>query len=133
MSECSYEGPVIKAEEEKSYQVNRADDPKPFFELELTRAHGRICSDWGSPLQCAIALSVRRNNKPVSFAVLEHGVCAPRLFLWWTFEFHAALFQFLVRFIDIVASERHVHKGADPFFFSVRRKQNQARFGFWNS
>ena len=80
-----------------------------------------------------IKVSIRRNNEPVSFAVLEHRVGAPRLFLWRSLEFDAALFQFLVRLINVVARVRHVHERADPFFLSLRRKQHQARFRFRNS
>ena len=35
---------VIKYGQAKSCEVNRADDPEPFFELEPGRAHVRICS-----------------------------------------------------------------------------------------
>lgn len=37
------------------------------------------------------------------------------LFLRRPFEFYAALFQFRVRLIDVVADIRHVHERADPF------------------
>ena len=35
---------VIKDGQEKSYKVNRADDPEPFFKFKLRRAQGRQCS-----------------------------------------------------------------------------------------
>ena len=80
-----------------------------------------------------VCLSIRRKNEPVSFAVLEHRVGAPWLLLWGPFEFYAALFQFLIRLIDVVARVRHVHERADPFFISLWRKQHKARFRFRNS
>src|SRR5439155_10803211 len=76
------------------------------------------------------APSVRRKNETISFAVFEHGVSAPRLFLWRTFEFYAALLQFGIRLLDVVARVRHVHERPDPFFISLRRKQHHACFRF---
>src|SRR5438067_7178278 len=103
------------------------------------RSSGRATTPVGATLSACRGLpavrwrSVRRKYEPVSFAVPEHSVSAPRLFLWRPFELHATLFQLLVRFFDIIASVRHVHERADPFFVSLRRKQHHARFRFRNS
>src|SRR6266498_4220985 len=71
---------------------------------------------------------LRRDHEPVAFAVLEHRVGAPRLFLGRTFKFHAARTQLLVGLINVVARIRHVHEGADAFFIALRREQYDPRF-----
>jgi hypothetical protein len=76
--------------------------------------------------------SVRRKNEAISFAVLEHRISSPRLFLWRAFEFHATLFQFLICLLDVVARVRHVHKRTDPLFLSIGRKQHYTRLRFRN-
>ena len=73
---------------------------------------------------------LRRNDKPVALAVFEHCVGPPRLFLWRTFEFHAALLQLRICLVDVVARIRHVHKRSDPFFVPFRREQHHSRFRF---
>jgi hypothetical protein len=50
---------LVKNRKGKSREINRAYDPKPFFELEPGRAHDSICIGGRSPLQCAIGFSVR--------------------------------------------------------------------------
>jgi hypothetical protein len=95
----------MKNGQEKSCEVNRAYDPEPFFELEPGRPHGRICSGGCPPLQSVVygrqsrfgasgskrrrltvyysspLFSVRCNDEPVAFTVLEHRVGSPGLFL----------------------------------------------------
>jgi hypothetical protein len=61
VSKCEDERRVIKNREEKSYQINRADDPEPFFELEFTRAHAASVA----------AAAVRRN--PVTSRFVAGG------------------------------------------------------------
>ena len=100
----------VKSRKQKSYEINRAYDPKPFFELEPGRAHDSICIGGCSPLQCAIAFSVRRQNEPIAFAILEHGVPAPGLGLWRAFKVHTALLQFGICLVDVIAHVRHVHE-----------------------
>jgi len=51
MAKCDDERSVIKNGKQKSYQINRADDPEPFFELEPTRAHACICNGGCGQLQ----------------------------------------------------------------------------------
>src|SRR5260370_25420565 len=41
MSKRDDERRVIKNGQEKSYKVNRADDPESFFKFKLRRAHGK--------------------------------------------------------------------------------------------
>ena len=101
---------VVEDGQAKAYQICSTDDPEPILELESGRAHDRICSEGSAPLQSSIACSVGRNNKLIAFAVLEHRVAAPRLFLWRPFKFHAALLQLGIRLLNIVAHVRHVHK-----------------------
>src|SRR2546430_9104306 len=48
--DCDWSSDVCSSDL-KSYQINRTDDPEPLFELELTRAHGRICSGGCRQLQ----------------------------------------------------------------------------------
>lgn len=104
------EGNVIEGGKAKPSEIDRANDPEPFFELEPSRAHDRICSGCCSPLQSATGRLVRRNNEPIAFAVLEHRVSAPGLFLRRTFKFHTALRQLGIRLVDIIARVRHVHE-----------------------
>jgi len=101
---------VVEGGKAKPRKIDRANDPEPFFELEPGRAHDRICSGCCSPLQSAAGPLVRRHNEPVAFAVLEHRIGAPGLFLRRAFKFHAALFQFVIRFVDVIAHVRHVHE-----------------------
>jgi hypothetical protein len=101
---------LVKNRKEKPYEISRAYDPEPFFELEPGRARDRICRGCCSPLQSAAAPLVRRQNEPVAFAVLEHRIGAPGLLLRRAFKFHAALFQFAIRFVDVIAHVRHVHE-----------------------
>ena len=77
--------------------------------------------------------SVRPNNEAIAFAVLEHGVGAPGLFLRRTFEFHAAFLQFGIRLIDAIARVRHVHERADPLFVAFGGEQHDSRLRLWNS
>jgi hypothetical protein len=44
MSNRNDERGVIKHGQEKSYKVNRANDPESFFKFKLRRAHGRQCN-----------------------------------------------------------------------------------------
>jgi hypothetical protein len=101
---------VVEGGKAKPREIDRANDPEPFFELEPGRAHGCICSGCCSPLQSAAVPSVGRHNEPIPFAVLEHRVGAPGLFLRRAFKFHAALFQFGIRFVNGIAHVRHVHE-----------------------
>ena len=101
---------VVEGGKAKPREIDRANDPEPFFELEPGRAHYRICSGCCFLLQSAAAPLVRRQNEAVAFAVLEHRVSAPGLFLRRTFKFHAALFQFGIRFVNVIAHVRHVHE-----------------------
>jgi hypothetical protein len=79
------------------------------------------------------SFSIRRNNEPVSFAVFEHRVSPPGLFLWRTFELHSAVFQLLVCLLDVITGVGHVHERADSFFISLRGKQHHTRIRFRNS
>src|SRR5262245_27902850 len=110
---------VVEYGQAKAYQICSRDDPEPILELESGRAHDRICSEASAPLQSAIAWSVGRNNKPIAFAVLEHRVSAPRLFLWRPFKFNAALLQLGIRLLDVLAGVRHVHERPDSLFVAV--------------
>ena len=94
---------VVEGGNAKPNEINRANDPKPFFKLELGCAHLRICSGASPPLQSAAVPSVGRKNEPVPFAVFEHRVGAPRLLLRWAFKFDAAFLQLCIRLIDVVA------------------------------
>src|SRR5215831_15231567 len=54
-------------------------------DLRSPKTVGLLCRM--PPLVRHACFSISRNNEPVSFAVLEHRVNPPRLFLWRTFEF----------------------------------------------
>jgi len=59
MPQADNERNVVKGGKAKPSEINRANDPKPFFEFELRRAHPAICSGASPALQSAAALSVR--------------------------------------------------------------------------
>jgi hypothetical protein len=44
MSQRDNERRVIKNGEEKSYKINRADDPESFLKFKFRRPHGNQCS-----------------------------------------------------------------------------------------
>jgi hypothetical protein len=50
---------VVKGGKAKPSEINRANDPKPFLELELGRAHPAMCSGASSSLQSAATPLVR--------------------------------------------------------------------------
>ena len=54
-------------------------------------------------------------------------------FLWRALEFHSASFQFLVRFLQVIAGIGHVHKRADAVFLLVAGEQHDARVCLWNA
>ena len=101
---------IVEGGKAKPREIDRTNDPEPFFELEPGRSHSRICSGASPPLQSAAIPSFRRNNESIAFAVLEHGVPAPGLRLWRAFKFHTALLQVGICLVDVIAQVRHVHE-----------------------
>ena len=59
MTQRGNEGNLVELGKAKSREIDRGNDPEPFFELDLGRAHVRICSGARLALQSATACSVR--------------------------------------------------------------------------
>src|ERR1700731_2390271 len=63
-------------------------------------------------------------HEAISFAVLEHRVFAPGLFLRRALKLHPAPLQFLVGLVDVIARVRHRHHRADPFLIALGGEQH---------
>src|SRR5579864_7506974 len=76
---------------------------------------------------------LRRKNKLVSVWVLELQKRSPRHFLRRRIKFDAALGEFLIRFLGVVAPERNMRERADVTGVFFRRKEDDGRFGARNA
>src|SRR5207302_11400514 len=66
-------------------------------------------------------LSACAQNKPIVFAILEHGISAPRLLLRRTFELNPAFAQLVIGLVNVLAFIRHVHERTDALFVAFGR------------
>src|ERR1043166_9114901 len=85
----------------------------------------------GSAILLSMTLLGRAENEAIAFAILEHCVGAPGLFLRRTVKLDAALLQFGICLVNVIARIRHVHHCSDTFFLTLSREQDYAclRFG----